>query len=73
MTPFMTKSRNSTPSQVFSPYDNRYILFGVINHHGQSGAGHYTAFVRLPPNFWYKCDDNKITKATLKEVLDSEG
>jgi len=53
--------------------DNRYSLFAVINHLGSLDAGHYTAFVRQQNNHWFKCDDHLITRANLKDVLDSEG
>jgi ubiquitin C-terminal hydrolase len=45
----------------------------VINHIGSLDAGHYTAFVRQQRNHWFKCDDHLITRANLREVLDSEG
>ena len=34
-----------------------YHLRGVIEHHGEAGAGHYTSVVRAPDNYWYECDD----------------
>ncbi|GJQ81712.1 hypothetical protein Trydic_g9153 [Trypoxylus dichotomus] len=70
MTPFMSRPRILDPI----PSDNRYSLFAVINHLGNSiNAGHYTAYVRQQRDYWYKCDDHVITRANLKEVLDSEG
>ncbi|XP_019867047.1 ubiquitin carboxyl-terminal hydrolase nonstop [Aethina tumida] len=72
MTPFMSRhGRRDTPTV---PSDNRYSLFAVINHVGSSiNVGHYTAFVRQQHDCWYKCDDHVITRANLREVLDSEG
>ena len=35
-----------------------YDLRSVIVHHGEAGAGHYTAFVRAADNYWYHCDDS---------------
>ncbi|CAG9770360.1 unnamed protein product [Ceutorhynchus assimilis] len=70
MTPFMTKKKKKSP---FST-DNRYSLFAVINHSGDSAnEGHYIAFVRQHYNYWYKCNDEVITQVTLKDVLASEG
>lgn len=70
MTPFMSRSKNESPF----PADNRYSLFAVINHSGSStDVGHYTAYVRQLQDYWYSCADHVITRATLKEVLDSEG
>lgn len=78
MSPFMSHRRNNhnNNSQNFSPVsleDNRYSLFAVINHDGSLDTGHYTAFIRQQHDHWFKCDDHMITRANLKEVLDSEG
>ncbi|AEO63311.1 8c6c3997-ee0a-462a-991b-d5e8e1ac56d1 [Thermothielavioides terrestris] len=51
------------------PWD--YQLHGVLVHSGDQNAGHYYAF--LKPNkegWWYKYDDDKVTKATKREVLE---
>ncbi|CAH1154568.1 unnamed protein product [Phaedon cochleariae] len=70
MTPFMSRSKKESPF----PLDNRYSLFAVVNHVGTSiDSGHYTAYVRQQCDYWYKCDDHVITRANLKEVLESEG
>lgn len=53
--------------------DNRYSLFAVVNHLGSLDAGHYTAYVKQMQGYWFKCDDHMITRASLREVLDSEG
>lgn len=53
--------------------DNKYSLFAVVNHSGTIETGHYTAFVRQQENQWFKCDDALITKASVDEVLNSEG
>ncbi|KAK0727330.1 hypothetical protein B0T26DRAFT_637316 [Lasiosphaeria miniovina] len=48
-----------------------YQLHGVLVHSGDLNAGHYYAF--LKPNkdgWWYKYDDDKVTKATRREVLE---
>lgn len=70
MTPFIGGSKKESPF----PSDNRYTLFAVINHLGNSmNEGHYIAYVRQQQDFWYKCDDHVITRANLQEVLSSEG
>nr|BAM20598.1 conserved hypothetical protein [Papilio polytes] len=81
MTPFMSSHRravdmggsenNNAPQGIFE--DNRYSLFAVVNHLGSLDAGHYTAYVRQMKGSWFKCDDHMITRASLREVLDSEG
>lgn len=70
MTPFMSKTTKNDPF----PLDNRYSLFAVINHSGNSAnEGHYIAFVRQHYEYWYKCNDEIITPVHLKDVLASEG
>ncbi|CAB3372912.1 Hypothetical predicted protein [Cloeon dipterum] len=83
MTPFMSHRRNNNnnnsdlaaSSVADEPYinDNRYSLFAVINHVGTLEAGHYTAYIRQHRDNWFKCDDHIITKANIKDVLNSEG
>ncbi len=51
----------------------RYSLFAVVNHSGSLHNGHYTCYIRQQQNQWFKCDDAWITKASLEEVLNSEG
>lgn len=51
----------------------RYCLFAVVNHSGTIETGHYTAFVRQHRDQWFKCDDHLIMRASVQEVLDSEG
>ncbi|KAF2882043.1 hypothetical protein ILUMI_24143 [Ignelater luminosus] len=74
MTPFMTKQKNDTILHLQLPYDNKYMLFAVINHVGTSiNAGHYISYIRYQDRFWYKCDDLIISEAGIDEVLQSEG
>ncbi|XP_015778040.1 PREDICTED: ubiquitin carboxyl-terminal hydrolase 22-like [Acropora digitifera] len=59
-------------SQSGLPCDSKYSLFAVVNHSGTLEVGHYTCFIRQQQQ-WFKCDDAWITKATLDDVLQSEG
>lgn len=54
-------------------FHSRYSLFAVVNHQGTLESGHYTSFIRQHKDQWFKCDDAIITKASIKDVLDSEG
>lgn len=45
----------------------------MINHVGTIEAGHYTAYIRQHRDHWFKCDDHLITKADIRDVLQSEG
>lgn len=51
----------------------RYCLFAVVNHSGTIETGHYTAYIRQGRDQWFKCDDHLITRATVQEVMHSEG
>ncbi|XP_058851964.1 ubiquitin carboxyl-terminal hydrolase 22-A-like isoform X2 [Acipenser ruthenus] len=79
MTPFMASSKESRMNgQYQQPVDtlnndNKYSLFAVVNHQGTLESGHYTSFIRQHKDQWFKCDDAIITKASITDVLDSEG
>lgn len=48
-----------------------YQLHGVLVHSGDLNAGHYYAFIKPEKSGWfYKFDDDKVTKATMREVLE---
>lgn len=48
-----------------------YQLHGVLVHSGDLNAGHYYAFIKPEKDGWfYKYDDDKVTKATIREVLE---
>lgn len=48
-----------------------YQLHGVLVHSGDLNAGHYYAFLKPEKDgFWYRFDDDRVTRATEKEVLD---
>uniref|UniRef100_A0A914WQN3 ubiquitinyl hydrolase 1 n=1 Tax=Plectus sambesii TaxID=2011161 RepID=A0A914WQN3_9BILA len=52
---------------------NKYALFAVVNHHGTIEGGHYTCYIRQHVDDWYKCDDHIISRASLDDVLASQG
>ena len=48
-----------------------YQLHGVLVHSGDFNAGHYYAFLKPEREGWfYKFDDDRVTKATMREVLE---
>lgn len=48
-----------------------YQLHGVLVHSGDLNAGHYYAFLKPEKDGWfYKYDDDKVTRATVREVLE---
>ncbi|KAI9818363.1 MAG: hypothetical protein M1826_001385 [Phylliscum demangeonii] len=48
-----------------------YKLHGVLVHSGDFNAGHYYAFLKPSRDgHFYKFDDDRVTRATMKEVLD---
>lgn len=68
-----SRSSDSSFSASFLRTPPRYSLFAVVNHQGTLESGHYTSFIRQHKDQWFKCDDAIITKASIKDVLDSEG
>ena len=63
-TPYLSETADRS-----EPYT--YQLHGVLVHSGDFNAGHYYAFIK--PNkegFFYKFDDERVTRATMKEVLE---
>ncbi|KAF5274176.1 hypothetical protein FQA39_LY18733 [Lamprigera yunnana] len=75
MTPFMTRPKTMKELKLQLSYDNKYLLFAVINHVGTSIQCRfiYICYIRYKDNFWYKCDDLIISEADINEVLQSEG
>lgn len=49
----------------------KYDLFGVINHMGGMGGGHYTAYVKTPAmeNTWVEFDDSDVSKTDKNGVI----
>jgi ubiquitin carboxyl-terminal hydrolase 7 len=48
-----------------------YQLHSVLVHSGDLNAGHYYAFIKPTKDGWfYRYDDDKVTKATMREVLE---
>ena len=48
-----------------------YKLHGVLVHSGDFNAGHYYAFLKpTVDGYFYRFDDDRVTRATLKEALD---
>ncbi|XP_058391205.1 ubiquitin carboxyl-terminal hydrolase 51 [Diceros bicornis minor] len=78
MTPFLASTKENRmeegqPPTDCAPKKNKYSLFAVINHHGTLESGHYTSFIRQQKDQWFSCDDAVITKATIEDLLYSEG
>lgn len=54
-----------------NPSDSNYRLFGVIEHHGECGGGHYTAVCRNRINdMWYRFDDSRVYRIPNSRVDD---
>ncbi|KAK9471279.1 uncharacterized protein V1510DRAFT_420556 [Dipodascopsis tothii] len=48
-----------------------YVLHGVLVHSGDLNAGHYYALLKPEKDGdWFKFDDDRVTRATLREVLE---
>lgn len=62
--PFLVEGADTSESYI-------YKLHSVLVHSGDLNAGHYYAFIKPTKDGWfYKYDDDRVTKATLREVLE---
>uniref|UniRef100_A0A1I8BYM4 ubiquitinyl hydrolase 1 n=1 Tax=Meloidogyne hapla TaxID=6305 RepID=A0A1I8BYM4_MELHA len=81
LTPYTTPFRNTHENckemrqtrQKLTSLSNQYSLFAVVNHTGSTESGHYTCYVRHQRDNWFNCNDQKIRKERLEDVLSSEG
>lgn len=76
MTHYLSRCRNGvkqSPPGADISYNNIYSLYAVVNHIGTLESGHYIVYIRQHRDSWFKCDDHTITRATLRDVLNSEG
>lgn len=78
MSPFRASRKskngnNNNPPAACDDENSRYCLFAVVNHSGTIETGHYTVYIRQCRDQWFKCDDHLITRASVQEVLQSEG
>ncbi|KAF9095753.1 hypothetical protein BGX23_012681 [Mortierella sp. AD031] len=57
--------------QKAGPDGFQYTLHGVLVHSGDLSGGHYFALLKPERDGkWYRFDDDRVTMATMKEVLD---
>jgi ubiquitin carboxyl-terminal hydrolase 7 len=63
-TPYLSEDADRSESYI-------YRLHGVLVHAGDVHAGHYYAFLKPgKDDDFYKFDDDRVTRATLKEAID---
>ena len=48
-----------------------YDLYGVSNHYGGLGGGHYTAYAMNDDGDWHHFDDSRVTNITESEIISS--
>lgn len=47
-----------------------YELYGVVNHYGSLGGGHYTALCRnFLNNRWYEFNDSHVEEISPKDIV----
>lgn len=62
--PYLSESADKS-----EPYT--YQLHGVLVHSGDFNAGHYYAFLKpTVDGYFYRFDDDRVTRATMKEALE---
>lgn len=63
-TPYLSEEADKSESYI-------YQLHSVLVHSGDLNAGHYYAFIKPTKDGWfYRYDDDRVTKATMREVLE---
>lgn len=50
----------------YTPEKYVYDLYGVCNHHGSIGGGHYTATVRVADGRWFNFNDERVGEIVPK-------
>jgi len=70
LAPFLAPKRNDDVPEDAPPH--LYRLSAVINHDGDLGQGHYTAFVSEGGS-WFFCDDHHVHAVREEDVRNSEG
>lgn len=73
--PYMEDGDILNSQKIYGSTDNTYNLYGVVNHMGSLGGGHYNAFCKKKGE-WYGFDDEKVyyldkTKMDIQKVLNS--
>jgi len=57
-----------------SSNSGKYNLIAVLTHQGRnSSSGHYISWVKKADDYWFKCDDDKISAVTNDEILKLSG
>jgi hypothetical protein len=52
--------------------ETKYDLYGVVNHQGALGGGHYTAYTKsFVDNQWYYYDDERVRLVEESKVISS--
>jgi ubiquitin carboxyl-terminal hydrolase 8 len=53
----------------YSPEENIYNLYGVVNQSGGLNSGHYYAYIKNTDTNWYKFDDNIVSTLDSENVV----
>jgi ubiquitin C-terminal hydrolase len=49
-----------------------YDLYGICNHHGESGGGHYTSYVKNRNGKWYLFNDSNVSETSEDKIITSD-
>tara|TARA_B100001093_G_scaffold506138_1_gene564577 strand:- start:2178 stop:3212 length:1035 start_codon:yes stop_codon:yes gene_type:complete len=50
----------------------KYELYGVTNHIGNTGGGHYTSHIKNSDNNWYKYNDDVVSTLKIENIVTRE-
>lgn len=56
----------------YNPASYNYELYGVCNHSGSSGGGHYTASVKNANGKWYNFNDTHVSEIVDEQTIISD-
>jgi ubiquitin C-terminal hydrolase len=57
----------------YNPQQYRYRLYAVINHTGNTGGGHYYAFIlNRNANRWFACNDQAVSPISAEQALNHQ-
>jgi ubiquitin C-terminal hydrolase len=70
LTPYFNKSIQESNKENDTSNNLIYQLYAVVVHRGATpDEGHIFTYIRSPDGFWYKANDESITRIKLDEVL----
>ena len=55
----------------YDKFNSKYSLYGICNHGGGTGFGHYWAYCKNENGYWHKYDDEDVTTIDKNNIVTS--